>query len=182
MDTRILSLVAMFSALNFAVAAVNMFLPGGGLPGGISMAHMTVDAVFCTCFLFTIIRLTNVAGVASLVGLVTGLLMLTLGGRPPAPVSWFTRGLVLDMVVFVAFRHKVCGVKCYSIAAFLAFFLQTLVGKSLALLLFMKMNIWLFFLKTLFFPMALAGSTISIAGAYLALNKIIPIVEKRGDI
>ena len=178
-DTRTLSLVAMFSALNFAVAAVNRFLPGGGLPGGISIAHMTVDAVFCTCFLFTVIRLTNLAGVASLVGLVTGLLMLTLGARPPAPVSWFTRGLVLDTVVFGAFRHKVCGMKCHSIAAFLAFFLQTLVGKSLALLLFMKVNIWLFFLKTLFFPTVLAGSTISIAGAYLALRKIIPLVEKR---
>lgn len=179
MDTRTLSLIAVFSALNFAVAAVNRFLPGGSLPGGISVAHMTLDAVFCTCFLVTVMRLTNSAGVASSVGLVTGLLMLTLGARPVAPVSWLTRGLVLDVVVFGAFRHKVCGMKCHSIAAFLAFILQTLVGKSLTLLLFMKANVWLFFLKTLFFPMVLAGSIVSVAGAYLALRKIIPIVEKR---
>jgi len=179
MDTRTLSLVAVFSALNFTVAALNRFLPGGGLPGGVSIGHITIDAVFCTCFLFTVMKLTNRVGVASLVGLVTGLLMLTLGVRPSAIASWFTRGLVLDVVVFGVFRHKVCGMKCYSIASFLAFFMQTFVGKGLTLLLFMKVNVWIFFLKTLFFPMVLAGSIVSIAGAYLASAKLIPLAEKR---
>lgn len=178
MNTLTISLVAIFSALNFAIAAINRFVPGGFL-GGVSIAHVTLDAVLCTCFLITLMRLVNRFGAASLVGLITGLLMLTLGAKSIAPLTWLIRGLVLDIVIFGVLRHKGNSISTYSVAAFLAFFSQTFVGKVLVILLFSPMDAWLLLTKTIFIPMTLAGSTISTMGAYIALRRLTPLLERR---
>ncbi len=180
-ETRLIVFVAVFSALNFAVASLNRYIPLGGAlsgMGGISPAHMVIDAILCTAIMLTAACAADRFGVASFIGVVTGILMvMATGAKPPALVSWPIRGFVLDIVVFKIFsRHT--SFKPYCIAAFLAFLLQTVVGKTLYLLISMPAKIWVILLKSLFLPLALAGSVVSILGAYIAYKKLIPITRE----
>ncbi|GEM_PF-1442464 len=175
MDTRTISLISVFAALNFAIALLNRFFLGSSHLIGISIAHVTVDAIFCTALLITVMKVSDKPGIATLVGFITGLLMMFFGAKGPAPIAWLLRGLVLDIVVFGLCRNK-CELPCYGLAAFLAFLSQTFVGKILYLLLFMPAKVWATLTGTLFIPLVLVGSSLSILGAYLAVKKIIPVI------
>ena len=176
-NARIVALVAVFSALNFAVAALNRMLPFAGMPGGISPGHMVFDAITCTAVMLTAACAVGRFGVASLMGVVTGLLMVfAAGAKPPALVSWPVRGLVLDLVVYKGFRGAVNLKSCCS-AAFLAFLLQTVVGKVLFLLIFMPAKVWVMLFGTLFLPMTLVGSAVSLTGGFLAARVFVPAVR-----
>jgi len=175
MDTRTISLISIFSALNFAIALLNKFFLGGSHFIGVSIAHVTIDAIFCTALLIIVMKISNKPGVATLVGFITGLLMMFSSAKGPAPIAWLLRGLVLDVIVFGLYRNK-CMFLCYSLAAFLAFLSQTFVGKILYLSLFMPAKVWTTLTGTLFIPLVLIGSSLSVLGAYLAVKKIVPVI------
>jgi len=175
MNTRIISLISVFAALNFAIALLNKFFLGSSSFIGVSIAHITVDAILCTALLITVIKISNKPGIATLVGFITGLLMMFFGTKGPAPIAWLLRGLILDIIVFGLYRSK-CELLCYSLAAFLAFLAQTFVGKILYLSLFMPAKAWATLTSTLFIPLVFIGSSLSILGAYLAIKKIIPVI------
>jgi len=174
MDTRTISLVSIFSVLIYAIVLLNKFFLGASV-FGVSVAHVTIDAVFCTALLIVVMKVLNKPGMATLIGFTTGLLMTFFGARGSALVAWLLRGLVLDVVVFGLYRSK-CKFSCYSLAASLAFFTQTFVGKVLYLLLFMPVKVWIVLTSTLFIPLVLIGSLLSVLGVYLAVEKIVPII------
>lgn len=167
-DARTLAFIVMFSALSFVIASLNRLLPS--ISGGVGIGHLTTDAILVTCIFLIAVTLAKRVGVASFMGLLTGLLMLTVGARYVAVFSWFLRGLMFDVLLFGIFRRPNPSMKHYVFASALSFFVQTVFGKSLSILLFGWANLWGFFTKSVFIPLALAGSIISILGAYLALK------------
>lgn len=179
LNTKYLALIGLFSALNLIIASLNKLLPS--IPGGLSIGHITTDAILITCIFLTAVTITKKVGVASLIGLITGLLMLTIGAQYVAILAWFLRGLVFDIVLFGFIRHPNPCMKHFAPPAFFSFLIQTIFGKSLAILISGGTSLWSFFLKSLFIPLALLGAVISIAGAYLAL-KIVNIITKSWDI
>ena len=174
MDTRTISLISISSALIFAIALLNKFFLVSPM-FGVSIAHVTIDAIFCTALFIVVMKISSRPGISTLIGFTTGLLMTFFGAKGPALVAWLLRGLVLDVIVF-GFHRGRCKFSCYSLAASLAFFTQTFVGKVLYLLLFMPMKAWITLTSTLFIPLVLAGSLLSILGVYLAIGKIIPVI------
>lgn len=170
MEARRLALVAVFSALMFVVASTNRLFH--------TIAHVTLDAVLCTCLLVVLMEVVKRPGVATSVGFVTGLLMVLLGSPAISIVAWSVRGFVLDLVVYGLFRGRNRGIACYGVAAFAAFFLQSVVGRTLYLLLFMGIGAWLSAFRGIFLPLIAFGSALSLVGVYLALKCIAPRVAR----
>lgn len=167
MKAKQVALVVVFSALMFAVAGVNRIFR--------TAAHITSDAILCTCLLITMMEASGKPGVATLVGFTTGLLFTALGSPFVSIASWFVRGLVLDVAIFTVFKGRSRGMVEYGVAAPTAFFLHSLTGKSLYLLVLAGRS-WLLIFKGLWLPMIIAGSALSLAGVYLALKVVIPRV------
>lgn len=178
-NVKYLAFTGLFSALNLIIASLNRLLPP--IPGGLSIGHITTDAILITCVFLTAVTITKKVGVASLIGLITGLLMLTIGAQYIAIMTWFLRGLVFDVVLFGFIHRPNPCMKHFAPPAFFSFLIQTIFGKSLTILIAGGQSLWFFFLKSLFIPLALIGAIVSIAGAYLAL-KIVTIVAKSWDI
>ncbi len=161
MKAREVALIGCFSALAWVLASFNRFLPKG-------VGHVTLDAVFITFLLLLAVQLSGKVGVATAIGLITGLLMPLLGAKPIAVVSWLTRGLVIDLV-FLVLHHRACCLKCCSLAAALGFFAQTSIGNFLNVLLFVNPRAWMFVLSFAF-TVAFIGAATSIIGAYLTVK------------
>lgn len=169
LSAKEVSLIAVLSALNLAIASLNRYTPriGFGI-GGISIGHLLVDAIFCTCIFVLAVFISRRLGIASLIGLVTGLGMVVFGAKIIAVATWLTRGFVFDLVFF-ATKHRACCMRCSASAAFLAFFSQTVLGKTLSVALFTTPSAQTP-VFTAVVALALVGSAFSVGGAYIALK------------
>jgi len=169
LNAKNLTLIAILSALNVAVASLNKYLPRGP----ISLGHITIDAILCTIIFLSSVILTEKQGAASIIGIITGLLMIIIGGKPIAVISWLIRGLTFDLTLT---HPKNYGFKWFALAAFLSFLLQTIIGKGLALTLTMNMEALMPSMKIVLL-MAFLGGIISIIGAYITV-KLTPTIKQ----
>jgi len=167
-----IAVIGVFAALHFVVASLNLFFA--------MFAHALTDAILCTCILLVAIHITQRPGVASLIGVVTGLLFFVFGTPFVAIPAWLVRGAIFDLVIFGLMHHKACCIKCCGVSAPASFFASTMLGFTLSSIFLVGYKPF-FFSITLFIVLTIIGSALSVFGAYLALKinaRIAPVIRR----